>query len=64
MSPLTIDVPELAVSADPECPLDGPDRVRVYIGPEIELVLTHSTAEQLVDALVDALEHAVVRVAR
>ena len=55
MSPLTIEVPELAISADQEQPIGGPDRYRVFIGPEIELVMTSVTAERLADALVDAL---------
>ena len=55
MSPIVIEVPDLAVSVDTERPIDGPTRVRVYIGPEIELVLTARTADQLGDALCGAI---------
>jgi hypothetical protein len=51
MHPLVIEVPDLAVSVDTERPFGGADRVRVYIGPDIELVLTPGTADRLADAL-------------
>ena len=51
MPALVIDVPDLLVSVDTERPLDGQDRVRVYIGPDIELVFTPATADRLADAL-------------
>jgi hypothetical protein len=51
MPALVIDVPDLLVSVDTERPLDGLDRVRVYIGPDIELVFTPATAARLIDAL-------------
>lgn len=53
MYPIVIEVPDLAVSAETESPIDAPDRVRVYIGPEIELVLSPATADRLADALDD-----------
>jgi hypothetical protein len=51
MHPIVIDVPQLAVSVERETPIGAPDRVRVYFGPDIELVLTDSTANHLADAL-------------
>ena len=49
--PIVIDLPDLAVSVDTERPIGGPTRVRVYLGPEIELVMTAATADRLADAL-------------
>jgi hypothetical protein len=53
MSPIVIEVPDLAVSVDTERPIQGATRVRVYFGPEIEVVLTPATADRLVAALDD-----------
>lgn len=64
MSPLTIEVPELAVSAEHEESIGGEMRYRVYIGPEIELVLTPVLAERLADALIDVLSIDPVHVGR
>lgn len=60
MAPLVIEVPDLAVSVDTEQPIGGPARVRVYIGPEIELVLTVATADRLADALCDSADWPVI----
>ena len=56
MHPIVIEVPDLAVSADTESPIGAPDRVRVYIGPEIELVMSAPMADRLADALVDCMD--------
>ena len=50
-----IGVPDLAVSVDTERPIGQPSQVRVYFGPEIELVLTVDTADRLVAALDDLI---------
>jgi uncharacterized protein involved in exopolysaccharide biosynthesis len=54
MTPIVIEVPDLAVSAETEAPIGAPVRVRVYIGPEIELVMSAPLADRLADALDDA----------
>jgi hypothetical protein len=51
MHAIVIDVPQLAVSVERESPIGAPDRYRLYFGPDIELVLTESTANHLADAL-------------
>lgn len=51
---LVIEVPDLAVSVEAERPIGGQPRIRVYIGPDIELVFTVATADRLADALCDS----------
>jgi hypothetical protein len=53
MHSLVIDVPPSAVSAELEAPIHQAERVRVYFGPGVELVLTPDTADALADALID-----------
>jgi hypothetical protein len=60
MAPLVIDIPDLLVSVDTERPIGGETRVRVYIGPEIELVFTVATADRLADALCDSADWPVI----
>ena len=62
MSPIVIEVPDLAVSVDTESPIGAPDRVRIYIGPEIELVMSSPMADRLADALVDVDDRPTVTV--
>jgi hypothetical protein len=57
---LVIDLPDLAVSVESERPIGGATRVRVYVGPDIELVFTPGTADRLADALCNAEEWPVV----
>jgi hypothetical protein len=57
---LVIDVPDLAVSVDTERPIGGETRIRVYVGPDIELVFTPGTADRLADALVNMDEWPVI----
>lgn len=60
MSPIVIEVPDLAVSVESERPIGAPERVRVYIGPEIELVMSVPMADRLADAIDDNASPAAV----
>jgi hypothetical protein len=55
MHPIVIELPDLLVSVDTERPIDEPTQVRVYIGPDIELVMTECMADRLTEALVDTM---------
>jgi hypothetical protein len=57
---LVIDIPDLAVSVESERPIGGDPRVRVYVGPDIELVFTPGTADRLADALCNSHEWPVI----
>lgn len=59
MHPIVIDIPEqTAVSAESEQPIEQSERIRVYFGPDIEIVLTPETADRVADALIDVLSDA------
>ena len=53
MHPIVIEIPELVPTAESEAPIGRPDQVRLYIGPDIELVMTPATADRVVDALIE-----------
>jgi hypothetical protein len=62
MPPLSLSVPAaqsdvIAAQVDHRPTFDGDDAptVRVWIGPNLELVLDLDTADRLADALIDAL---------